>query len=1666
MLTRTGLLRSLVKFIIVSVFVSLFVSPQQAFAAQYLDDTDHGGANWTLSNGDVIAGNHTNIAIFTIPAGATVTVSAYTGAAYGTVQITANSVDIQGTLSADGKGYTGGTNPGAGPGGGTQSGSDYGGGAGYGGIGGSVGIDGNGDRISAGGPIYGSSTAPTHMGSQGSTGWGSTGGAGGGAIKITSTTSTSITGSITSNGAQGTEASYGAGGGGSGGSVYIITSTLSGNGTITTNGANTTNNKSAAGGGGRIAIKYSSSSTFSGTLTSNLGSAPFAPAPENGTAVIIDTGNNDLYITTSQPWSATSSADGATHTYRNISVSNNATWTLKGFSSNDTNGVGFTFNVTNFTVATGSAVSSSGWGYPGGDKNGINGHGTGYGKRTQNDNGGGGGYGGAGGGGVDGGTTYGSSTIPIDLGSGGARGYSVCKTGGSGGGAIKVSATDTITVDGSINSEGGVALANPCTYGIGGAGSGGSVYLISNTFAGAGSLSAKGGLNTNTQYSGGGGRVAYRFAVKTFSGTVDVTGGGGASGGTDGSESSQGIPGAPTSLTQYASDGTTVVTVGSNLNESTMVVKMSMVHGNLSATLTPEVEIKQIGTSFTNFPTATGAGVAYSGSPVTGSITLSSLVDLATYHWQARVCDTNSNCSSWASYGGNAESATDVTIVLNTPPNAPTLSAAYTDDSYDNDSTPSLVFTLSDSDEANTIKYQIQISVNSDYSSPVVDYTSDLQIQGQKTFTVGQAVGSGIYTTGFQGQTLANGNYYWRVRAQDSADAYSSYSPASLLTSAFRIYLANPEVNATSITGITSGNWISTEPTLSWTAGSDSGSGLLGYCISLTEYAPGASPSTTNPAADAGVLTGIDDGVTSTDCPFIVTTTSVNFSSIAGLTLTTNKQYYFSIKAINNAGNTFTDADTATYSNLINFKYDITAPTNVNAISGAGGSFSNVGDMYFNWPTNQATDAASGLLGFQYSINDQDSWTGDLTDATTGLNYVDITETQPHYLSAVNDASQVIVGSNTIYFRTVDVAGNFSSAETYRTTLVSYGGAAPIFLGNASVTVTPSTNTANSYALSWSTASPSSGRTIDNYYYMINTTPPATYATLTGNSALYIPTSATSIAASSLPGVVRGSNTVYIVVADDLENYSPSNYVSTTFTLNSENPDPPLNLVAADSSLKASSLWRGSLAWDIPAYTGTGSLSYFVQRSTDGITWSAVATTSGTAYVDTVSTSSLYYWRVASTDSSDLSKQSPSWANAVSLTPKGSYTSAADLSSGPTVSDITTKKAKISWSTGRNSDSKVAYGTKSGTYNTEEPSSSSQVTDHVINLTNLSPGTKYYYVAKWTDEDGNTGTSTEKDFTSASAPTAKDVSVVNIGLDTALIKFTTNNASKAKVYYGTTTSFGAYSEMSTSTSESSYSLLLTGLTDGTKYYYKINLFDSDSSEYDNITLDFTTLPRPKISSVQIQQVANTSQSTLYITWKSNTEISSIVNFYPEGSTTEARDEVEVALVKDHQIIVRSLLPDTTYILQIKGRDKIGNEASSERITFTTATDTRPPQVLDVRAEGGEVIPASNDQDVVSQLIVSWTTDEPSTSQVEFGEGTGLDYPQKTQEDSNLTLNHMVIISNLSPSKVYHLRAISKDKADNEGVSLDLVTITPKITDSAFGLVITNLQEAFGFLGGF
>lgn len=75
----------------------------------------------------------------------------------------------------------------------------------------------------------------------------------------------------------------------------------------------------------------------------------------------------------------------------------------------------------------------------------------------------------------------------------------------------------------------------------------------------------------------------------------------------------------------------------------------------------------------------------------------------------------------------------------------------------------------------------------------------------------------------------------------------------------------------------------------------------------------------------------------------------------------------------------------------------------------------------------------------------------------------------------------------------------------------------------------------------------------------------------------------------------------------------------------------------------------------------------------------------------------------------------------------------------------------------------------------------------------------------------------------------------------------------------------------------------------------------------------------------------------------------------------------------------------------------------------------------------------------SSVTIVWTTDEPSTSQVEYGEDTAGS--RVTASDSNLVTSHKIFISGLKPSALYHYCIESRDAAGNEAQSQEFSFVT-------------------------
>jgi hypothetical protein len=762
----------------------------------------------------------------------------------------------------------------------------------------------------------------------------------------------------------------------------------------------------------------------------------------------------------------------------------------------------------------------------------------------------------------------------------------------------------------------------------------------------------------------------------------------------------------------------------------------------------------------------------------------------------------------------------------------------------------------------------------------------------------------------------------------------------------------------------------------------------------------------------------------------VVLGTYTTGNSSIGNTLTSGQTYYFRLKTKDNASNITSDVGTTFI-----YKFDNTPPTNPATISADPPGYTATNSFRFTW--SEATDSGSGIAAYCYKAGVGGSETCIEGAGTTGVSEVEAYQT----------------GTNTFYLRTKDLANN--NATDYATASFYYSSVAPGAPINLSVG--PTSNTVNEFAFSWQPPTLFYGQQLGlKYYYSINEAPKASNVNKVGLVVTYL---------SKGPYATRkDSNTFYVVAMDEAGNIDYNNFASVDFDAKTSAPGIPLNTDISDVSVKETSNWRLAISWETPEASGSGIANYKMYRSTttgaecssDITDFTQVSSTTSESFVDTNLTQIKYYYCVMACDSTN---QCSAPSSTVSYTPDGKWRVAPSLIGTP-LATAKTKSAIVTWSTSRTSSSFVKYGKSSGSYG-DEVGTSEQVAAHSISLSGLDPGATYYYKTLWTDEDGNTGESSEATFTTNPAPTISTVKISDVSLYSAYVTFTIKSAIKASIQYGKTINYGDSVDISTSTTENQNSLKLESLEQGTKYHLRIQAYDEEDNIFTSDDYIFETMPLPKLMNVKIQQVKGMPTATLRLLWQSNTSVSSLVTYYPTGKAETAKDQVKLTLIKNHEIILRDLTDDTDYTIVIKGKDAMGNSAETVTQKLKTSADMRPPTISNISVE---TVVSGLGNEAKAQAIIYWDTDEGASSQVEYGQGTGSDYPNKTQKDSNLTLNHSVTISDLEPSQVYHLRILTEDKMANLSQSYDNVVITPKETSSALNLVIENLSKSFGFVG--
>lgn len=763
----------------------------------WIGTVDLGGGTVTVTSGNIMTvGTSSQITLgasddFVIQSNATTTHNAEDSSG---VRITARNVTISGELNVSEKGCRGrsggtGYGPNTSTGVCTVSTSGYGqsgrGGAAHGGTGGNGGGESNTQTTT-----YGSVTAPILLGSGGA-GVGSVGGYGGGRVYINASGTLTVNGKIYANGGQAGTGDINGNGGGSGGSIYILAGTLAGSGSIQAKGGNALQ-YGGTGGGGRIALYYTNNTdfslasqvVFSGGTGTNFGGTG-GPGSFYSLNRLSDDGDGNLYVggtfdfpsgdyTRTSITFASSSVLTCGNT-SDISISaatvlmSGTTWTCSSAISNiyvtGTSSLYATSTTWNFTSLNNLVVDAQ--------------------------------------------TTFNNNTST----------WSVTKSGSRA--AIYTPLTHTF---GSFTFNGAYHMGTTSATGgrlvlreginLSLISSTLRMSMVSSTFS-ALSLDSSSIISTEARgcRSAYGPNTTTGICASATSGYGKSSRGGAAHAGrggksqnenneqttTYGSSTNPLLPGsggaAPDGYAEASShnDGGGIIRLivsGTLTNDGTISSKGGKDNlggdgrgggagGSIyiyTSTLTGSGSITASGGDAGTLSTA-----RYGGGGGGGRIALY-YSSFGTFNISNVTVDgglkAQGSDSDNAQNGGTGSIYTFVTNQAPSDPGSlgPT---ALVNGSTTGTNTPEFTFTLSDPDVSDTVRYRIQIDDSSDFSSPVVDYTSALQAQGSAAFTVGQAEGSGAYTLGSAGQTLSNGSYYWRVKAADAATVESSYSTAN-----------------------------------------------------------------------------------------------------------------------------------------------------------------------------------------------------------------------------------------------------------------------------------------------------------------------------------------------------------------------------------------------------------------------------------------------------------------------------------------------------------------------------------------------------------------------------------------------------------------------------------------------------------------------------------------------------------------------------------------------------------------------------------------------------------------------------------------------------------------------------------------------------------------------
>ncbi len=503
-------------------------------------------------------------------------------------------------------------------------------------------------------------------------------------------------------------------------------------------------------------------------------------------------------------------------------------------------------------------------------------------------------------------------------------------------------------------------------------------------------------------------------------------------------------------------------------------------------------------------------------------------------------------------------------------------------------------------------------------------------------------------------------------------------------------------------------------------------------------------------------------------------------------------------------------------------------------------------------------------------------------------------------------------------------------------------------------------------------------------------------------------------------------------------NVDTSVYSLFTYSYDGENPPSPEYINVSPAGCSTVAVF--TFTWPEPTDVGSGIDHYIYKLGSTGTEQTTTETSVEAAPYQ--EGDNVFYLKAVD----KAGNSSTYWQTGVFCS-----TGAALIVDGPTVT-AGPSSLTVSWVSSKKTTSYVRVY-QGNTYISEQGHTEYSAS-HNVQVVGLKSEQAYRYKLVWIDEDGNSGESIWYETNTAATPRVIDLKVNVLSPTKALVSWRTNYLASAVIEYG----IGGYNKKIGLEGEATnFSHQVEDLSPGSNYQLGIKATTSDGAEFSG-GVTFTTPPFPTISNVRFDYIPE-ARATIRVTWNTNVNTDSVVT-YTNTVTDKTDEESSSKMAKDHSITLSGLLDSTEYIIVVSGRDQYGNRAVSDPQKYTTPLDTRPPVISDLEVEYRTV---GTGKEAKAQIIISWKTDEPASSQVAYGEGMTPTFTFQSTKDESLVTDHLVILRDLETAQIYHLRAVSEDKGNNTTNSETRIIVTPKAQESVLDIILNVFKDSFGWL---